>query len=46
MSVRTDEQLSHIRLRLKDTPSQVWQTALGEVGDAYKLVWSIIEGEE
>lgn len=39
------EPLSAVRAKLRATHAQEWRAALGERGESYRRVWSIIEGE-
>jgi hypothetical protein len=45
MKVHPDEALYAVRTRLRDAGVATWRAALGERGDSYHRVWSIIEGE-
>ena len=45
LHVGPTEPLSTVRTKLRATPVGAWKTALGERGDSYHRVWSIIEGD-
>lgn len=44
LGVKPDEALHRVRGRLRSAPLDIWKTALGERGDSYHRVWSIMEG--
>jgi hypothetical protein len=45
LGVRSEEQLSELRGRVRATNVATWTSALGDAGAAYRRVWEIIEGE-
>ena len=45
LKIRSDEPLSELRHRIRDADDRTWMEALGNVGSAYRRVWTIIEGE-
>ncbi len=45
LDVRSDEPLSQLRGRVRDADVMTWTAVLGDVGAAYRRVWTIIEGE-
>lgn len=46
LGVAASESLNDVRKKLRATQVDTWKTALGERGESYHRVWSIIEGEE
>lgn len=44
LGVQADESLHRVRGRLRSAPLETWKTALGERGDSYHRVWTIMEG--
>jgi hypothetical protein len=44
LGVQADESLHRVRGRLLAAPPETWKIALGERGDSYHRVWSIMEG--
>lgn len=45
LRVGAAEPLNEVRAKLRSTKVDAWRTALGERGESYHRVWSIIEGE-
>ena len=45
LGVNPDEPLHRIRARLRDSSGDDWKAAMGELGDSYHRVWSIMEGD-
>ena len=45
LGVDADESLHAVRAKLRSAPGDIWTSALGERGESYRRVWSIIEGE-
>lgn len=45
LGVGADEPLNEVRARLRASSAAAWRTALGDRGESYHRVWSIIEGE-
>lgn len=46
LKVGADESLAVVRTKLRSSTVNGWRTALGERGESYHRVWSIMEGEE
>ncbi len=44
LGVQADESLHRVRGRLRSAPLDTWKIALGERGDSYHRVWTIMEG--
>jgi hypothetical protein len=44
LKINAAESLNSTRVRLRSASLDVWKTALGERGESYHRVWSIIEG--
>ena len=45
LGIRADEPLHQVRTKINLTNADVWRAALGNRGDSYHHVWSIIEGK-
>ena len=45
LRVRASEPLNEVRAKLRAANVNTWRTALGDRGESYHRVWSIIEGE-
>lgn len=46
LQIGAAEPLNEVRARLRSARVETWRAALGEKGESYHRVWSIIEGEE
>lgn len=45
LAIKADEPLHRVRSRLRESDVGEWKKAMGERGESYYRVWSIIEGE-
>jgi hypothetical protein len=46
LQIGAAEPLNEVRVRLRSAQVDTWRAALGDKGESYHRVWSIIEGEE
>ena len=44
LDVRVDDSLYQVRKKLIDADKSKWSSAMGDIGESYHRVWSIIEG--
>ena len=45
LGIRNTDPLHEVRIKIRDADTRVWRDALGDRGESYRRVWSIIEGE-
>lgn len=45
LGINASESLHEIRAKVHGTGTDIWKAALGDLGESYYRVWSIIEGE-